>query len=162
VSSDGLGSDFSFQRLTGQARASRSIGTRHLLMGRVLAGLTRGTPPPQRVLALGGLGTLRGYALKEFVGEQALLGTVEWTIETRPRYPMLVLFADGGSAWGGDDIGTGAGNGRRDRGFKADAGVGLEYRIFNRGWARVDLAVPFQPSPGADRARVYGVVRLPF
>jgi len=166
VSSDGLGSDFSFQRLTGQARASRSVGTRHVLMGRVLTGLTRGTPPPQRVLALGGLGTLRGYALKEFVGEQALLGTVEWTIETRPRYPALVLFADGGSAWGGGGGGAAGGGtgpgGRADRGFKADAGVGLEYRIFNRGWARVDLAVPFQPSPGADRARVYGMVRLPF
>jgi hypothetical protein len=152
VSSEGLGSDFSFQRLTGQARASRSIGTRHVVMGRLLTGLTTGTPPPQRVLALGGLGTLRGYALKEFVGRQAVLATAEWTIDTRPRYPTVVLFADGGSAWGGDD----------DRGFKADAGVGLEFRIFNRGWARVDLAVPFQPSPGADRARLYGMVALPF
>ena len=153
VSSDALGSDFSFQRLTGQARASRSFGLRHMVTGRVLTALTGGTPPPQRLLALGGLGTLRGYGLKEFVGEQAVVGTVEWEMETRPRYPALVFFADGGSAWGG----AGAGSG-----FKADAGVGLEFRILNRGWARVDVAVPFQPSPGADRARVYGMIRLPF
>jgi hypothetical protein len=154
VSSDGLGSDFSFQRLTAQARASRAVGTRHVLLGRVLTGLTRGAPPPQRTVALGGLGTLRGYALREFTGEQAVLATAEWTMQTRPRLPVVVWFADGGQAWGGSLS--------NDAGFKADAGVGLEYRIFNRGSARVDLAVPFQPSPGADRARVYGMIRLPF
>jgi len=153
VSSDGLGSDFSFQRLTGQARASRAVGARHTVMGRVLTGITRGTPPPQRTLPLGGLGTLRGYALKEFAGENALLATAEWMMQTRPRFPALVLFYDGGAAWTQDRDGAG---------FKSDAGAGLEWRILNRGWARVDLAVPFQPSPGADRARVYGMIRLPF
>ena len=47
-------------------------------------------------------------------------------------------------------------------GWKSDAGAGLEWRIASRGWVRVDLAIPFQPSPGADRARVYATVRLPF
>jgi hypothetical protein len=153
VAPDALGGDFSFQRLTAQARTSRTVGTRHTVVGRVITGLTGGTPPLQRRLALGGLGTLRGYALKEFAGEQAVLATGEWMIATRPRYPSLVLFADGGSAWGGDADGGG---------FKADAGAGLEFRILSRGWARVDVAVPFQPAPGADRARVYGMVRLPF
>ena len=152
-SSDGLGSDFSFQRWTGQARASRSVGTRHTVMGRVLTGLTRGAPPPQRRLALGGLGTLRGYALKEFAGEQAVLATAEWMMLTRPRFPSLVLFYDGGAAWT---------KGMDGAGWKSDAGAGLEWRIFSRGWVRVDVAVPFQPSPGADRARVYGMIRLPF
>jgi hypothetical protein len=153
VAADGLGGDFSFHRFTGQARASRAVGERHTVTGRLITGLTRGSPPLQRRFALGGLGTLRGYALKEFAGEQALLATGEWMIQTRPRLPALVLFYDGGAAWS---------SGLDGAGWKSDAGAGLEWRILGRGWARVDLAVPFQPPPGADRARVYGMVRLPF
>jgi surface antigen Omp85-like protein len=153
VAADGLGGDFSFHRLTGQGRASRPVGARHTLTGRVIAGLTRGAPPPQRRFALGGLGTLRGYALKEFAGEQMVVATGEWMIQTRPRFPALVLFYDGGAAWT---------KGAAGAGWKSDAGAGLEWRILSRGWARVDLAVPFQPATGADRARVYAMVRLPF
>jgi hypothetical protein len=153
VAAEALGGDFSFHRFTGQARASRLVGERHTVTGRLIAGLTRGAPPLQRRFALGGLGTLRGYALKEFAGEQAVLATGEWMIATRPRFPAFVLFYDGGAAWTGGISGAG---------WKSDAGAGLEWRIRTRGWARVDVAVPFQPAPGADRARVYGMVRLPF
>jgi len=153
VAAHALGSDFSFQRFTGQARASRPVGTRHTATARLIAGLTRGAPPLQRRFALGGLGTLRGYTLKEFTGDHALLATAEWMILTRPRLPALVLFYDGGAAWT---------EGTSGAGWKSDAGAGLEWRILGRGWVRVDLAVPFQPAPGADRARVYATVRLPF
>ena len=153
VSADALGGDFSFPGWTGQARASRTVGTRHTLTGRLITGLTRGAPPLQRRFALGGLGTLRGYALKEFAGEQAVLATGEWMILTRPRFPALVLFYDGGAAWTSGFDGAG---------WKSDAGAGLEWRILRLGYVRVDLAVPFQPAPGSDRARVYGMVRLPF
>jgi len=153
VVADALGGDFSFQRFTGQARASRPVGTRHTVTGRLIAGLTRGAPPLQRRFALGGLGTLRGYALKEFAGEQAVLATAEWMTLTRPRLPALVLFYDGGAAWT---------EGLDGAGWKSDAGAGLEWTIASRGRVRVDLAVPLQPSPGTDRARVYAVVRLPF
>lgn len=153
VASDALGGDFDFHRFTGQARGSRAVGARHTVTGRLIAGLTRGTPPLQKRFALGGLGTLRGYALKEFPGENTVLATAEWLMQTRPRFPALVLFYDGGSAWTGGLDGAG---------WKSDAGAGLEWRILGRGWARVDVAVPFQPAPGADRARVYGMVRLPF
>ena len=74
-------------------------------------------------------------------------------MQTRPRLPAVVFFYDGGAAWT---------KGLSGAGWKSDAGAGLEYRIFNRGWARLDVAVPFQPPPGADRARVYGMIRLPF
>jgi hemolysin activation/secretion protein len=121
--------------------------------GRVLAGLTSGTPPLQKRFGLGGLGTLRGYALKEFEGEQALLATVEWLVATRPRFPALVLFYDGGAAWT---------DGIDGAGWKGDAGAGLQWAFLGHGQVRVDLAVPFQPAPGADRARVYANLRLPF
>ena len=85
IATTGLGGDFAFQRLTSQARASRPVGARQTVTGRVLLGLTRGDPPLQRRFALGGLGTLRGYARKEFPGDNALIATAEWRIETRPR-----------------------------------------------------------------------------
>jgi hypothetical protein len=153
IADEGLGGDFSFQRLTGQARASRTVGSRHTVTGRLLAGLTRGTPPLQRRFALGGLGTLRGYALKEFAGEQAALATVEWVVATRPRFPDLVLFYDGGAAWT---------EGLDGAGWKSDAGAGLQWSILGRGQVRLDLAVPFQPAPDNDRARFYANLRLPF
>lgn len=153
VAADALGGDFAFQRLTGQARGSRSFGARHTATGRLLAGFSRGEPPPQRRFALGGLGTLRGYALKQFAGEQALLATAEWMVATRPRFPSLVLFYDGGAAWT---------KGTDGAGWKSDAGAGLEWSVLSRGRLRVDVAFPFQPAPGADRARVYALVRLPF
>ena len=150
---DGLGGDFSFGRFTGHARAARAIGVRHALLGRVLAGLTNGDPPPQRRFAIGGLGTVRGYALKEFAGENMLVVTGEWKTATRPRWPSLVAFYDGGQAWTSDVTGAG---------WKSAAGVGLDIHILERGFARVDLAFPFSPSPGQESARVYGLIQLPF
>jgi outer membrane protein insertion porin family len=150
---DGLGGDFSFGRFTGHARALRTVGVRHTVLGRVLAGFTIGDPPAQRRFAIGGLGTVRGYALKEFPGENMLVATGEWTIATRPRWPSLVAFYDGGQAWT---------SGADGEGWKSAAGAGLEIRFLSRAFARVDLAFPFSPSEGQDKARVYGLVQLPF
>ncbi len=153
VASDALGGDFEFQRFTGQARASRAVGARHTVLARVLAGFTGGDPPPQRRFAIGGLGTLRGYALKEFRGENALVATGEWTIATRPRWPSILFFYDGGSAWTSGFDGAG---------WKSAAGAGLHLRFLTRGYARIDVAFPFQPSEGQETARVYGMLQLPF
>jgi hypothetical protein len=153
VAADALGGDFEFQRFVGHARASRAIGARSVALARVLAGFTGGTPPPQRRFALGGLGTLRGYALKEFQGENMVVATGEWTVDTRPRLPAVVVFYDGGTAWA---------EGVDGPGWKSAAGAGLEWRFLTRGKARVDVAFPFQPSEGQERARVYGLLQLPF
>ena len=123
------------------------------MTGRLLAGLTTGAPPLQKRFALGGLGTLRGYALKEFAGEQSVLATAEWMMATRPRFPAIVFFYDGGAAWT---------EGIDGAGWRGDAGAGLQWSFLGRGQVRVDLAVPFQPAPGADRARFYANLRLPF
>ena len=82
-----------------------------------------------------------------------MLATVEWMVATRPRFPALVLFYDGGAAWT---------EGVDGAGWKSDAGAGLQWSFLGRGQARVDVAVPFQPAPGNDRVRVYGNLRLPF
>jgi outer membrane translocation and assembly module TamA len=153
LATDALGGDFSFGRFTGQVRAARMVGARHHVLGRVLGGFTNGDPPLQRRFALGGLGTVRGYSYKQFPGEQMVVATGEWMAATRGRWPSVVAFVDGGRAWTSGVDGAG---------WKSSAGVGLDFRPLSRGYARIDVAFPFQKSPGQDGARVYGMIQLPF
>jgi surface antigen Omp85-like protein len=144
--------DASFQRGIVHLRGSRELSPRVALDMRGLAGFTSGDPPLQRRFALGGAGTLRGYAYKEFPGDHLALGTVEITYRSLSRYPTVRAFYDGGVAWGGEP-----GSGYRD-----DAGVGLEWPGGGRGYLRADLAFALRPSPGQDRARLHALVRVPF
>ena len=153
LATDALGGDFSFGRFTGQVHAARALGTRHHLLGRVLGGFTNGDPPLQRRFALGGVGTVRGYSYKQFPGEQMVVATGEWMMDTRPRWPSVLAFVDGGRAWTSGVDGAG---------WKSSAGVGLDFRPLRRGYTRIDVAFPFQKSPGQDWARVYGMIQLPF
>jgi hypothetical protein len=152
VAGGGLGGDFDFNRVIAHVRGGRPVAGRHAVRGRVLLGLTTGTPPLQRRFALGGHGTLRGYSVKEFVGEHAVLGTAEWTYTLPGRWPGLIAFYDGGAAWT---------DGVDGAGWRDDVGVGLEWPG-GRGWLRVDLAYALRPVPGRDRARVHAVLYLPF
>jgi surface antigen Omp85-like protein/surface antigen-like variable number repeat protein len=153
LATDALGGDFSFGRLTGQIHAARAVGTRHHLLARVLGGFTNGDPPLQRRFAMGGVGTVRGYSYKQFPGEQMVIATGEWMMATRGRWPSVVAFADGGRAWTPGVDGAG---------WKSSAGLGLDFRPLRRGYTRIDVAFPFQKSPGQDWARVYGMIQLPF
>jgi hypothetical protein len=148
-----VGGDYSFRRAIGHARGTRNLGTRHNVSARLLLGVTGGTPPLQRRFALGGAGTLRGYAVKEFAGENMVLGTVEWTYSPPSRFPAIVAFYDGGAAFS---------RGPRDSGWRDDVGIGFEWPGGGRAYVRVDVAMPLQRSPGTDRARVHGSLRLPF
>lgn len=65
------GFDFSRHILTVRGWSEFSPG--RMLSGRVIAGLSDGTLPPQRVFALGGIGSVHGYAFKQAVGERMLL-----------------------------------------------------------------------------------------
>jgi hypothetical protein len=147
-----LGGDFSFRRLITHVRGTRVLAVRHSLSARALVGVTGGTPPPQRRFALGGAGTLRGYGLKEFQGENAFLGTVEWKYQPPSRYPALVLFYDGGKAWTASQPGSG---------WRDDAGVGFEWPGA-RPYLRLDVGVPLRGEGGARGARVHALLRLPF
>jgi outer membrane protein assembly factor BamA len=148
-----VGGDYSFRRAIGHARGTRDLGTRHSVSARLLLGVTGGTPPLQRRFALGGAGTLRGYAVKEFAGEHMVLGTVEWAYSPLSRFPGIVAFYDGGATFS---------RGPRDSGWRDDVGIGLEWPGGGRAYVRVDVALPLQRSPGADRARVHASLRLPF
>ena len=148
-----VGGDFSFRRLIGHARGLLDLGSRTSVTARLLAGATGGTPPPQRRFALGGAGTLRGFALKELAGDNMILGTVEWSYSPPSRFPGLIAFYDGGSTWT---------RGEKGRGWHDDVGVGLEWPGGGRAYVRVDVAFPLRRTPGTDAVRVHGALRLPF
>ena len=147
-----VGGDFSFRRLIGNVRGTRDLGAHHSLSARVIVGLTGGAPPLQRRFALGGAGTLRGYGFKEFTGENMLLATAEWSIRFPSRYPGLVAFYDGGSAWTREQDGAG---------WHDDVGLGLEWPG-GRSYLRLDVGVPLHRTPGADALRLHALLRLPF
>ncbi|HEY6362314.1 MAG TPA: POTRA domain-containing protein [Vicinamibacterales bacterium] len=65
--------DFDFSRHVGTARAWWEATPRRTVSGRLMAGLSRGSLPGQRVFALGGIGTVRGYGFKEAAGDGMVL-----------------------------------------------------------------------------------------
>jgi hypothetical protein len=65
--------DFDFSRHVLNARGWREISPGRMVGGRLMAGFSGGTLPPQRTFALGGIGSVHGYAFKHAAGEQMLL-----------------------------------------------------------------------------------------
>jgi hypothetical protein len=142
----------SYRRFIGHARARRDLTTSFAVTGRVLLGLGSDLPR-QRLFALGGANTLRGYSLKTFVGDDVVLTTVEGRLRLRGRAPAIVGFYDGGAAWTA---------GMTGEGWRDDVGVGLEWPTTGLIRARVDGAYALRPPAGQDRARVYATIVLPF
>jgi hypothetical protein len=142
----------SYRRFIGHLRARRDLTPIFAVDGRFLLGLGHDLPP-QREFALGGLGTLRGYALKAFGGQDAALGTVEGRLRLPQRWPDVIAFYDGGAAW------TSSRNGA---GYRDDVGAGLEWPGGGDGRLRVDGAFALRPLPGERRLRAYASIVLPF
>lgn len=65
--------DFDFSRHILNARAWLEASPGRVLSGRVIAGFSDGTLPPQRTFGLGGVGSVHGYSFKEAIGERMLL-----------------------------------------------------------------------------------------
>ena len=142
----------SYRRFIGHLRGRRDFSTLFSVYGRLLVGLGSDLPP-QRLFALGGAGTLRGYSLKTFSGDDLVLGTVEGRFSSASRWPDLIAFYDGGAAWT---------QGVTGGGYRDDVGVGLEWPGGGAGRLRLDGAYALRPVPGQARARVYAVIVLPF
>src|SRR5207245_1634309 len=149
----GLGGDFSFRRFIGQARAAHVFSPRRALLLRGLVGAGRGDLPPQRMFFLGGSGTLRGYALKQFAGDRAVLGTAEYWLYPTSPWPGLVFFYDGGTAWT---------RGAPRPGWKSDVGLGVDWPGGGAGFFRLDVGFPLARGGSRRRARVYAQLRFPF
>jgi hemolysin activation/secretion protein len=152
ASAGGLGGDFTFKRFIAQARGQRRLGATAAAL-RLLVGLTEGVPPLQKRLALGGRGTLRGYALKEFQGENMAVANLEWEARA-PGFPRpgLVLFYDGGATWGGPAT---------SRGWRSGAGLGFDWSLFGASLLRIDVGSRLGPRDGHDRLTVLARLRMP-
>ena len=69
--------DFDFSRHVASVRGWWQPTPRRTVSGRLMAGLSNGVLPNQRVLTLGGIGTVRGYDFKEAAGDGMLLVNTE-------------------------------------------------------------------------------------
>jgi hypothetical protein len=73
IATSALDHDFDFSRHILNARGWREISPSRLVGGRIVAGLSEGALPSQRVFALGGIGSVHGYSFKQTAGEGMLL-----------------------------------------------------------------------------------------
>ena len=132
-----FGSDFDFRRhiVTGRARVLLS---EHQTFGvRAIGGWSEGVLPPQRAFALGGIGSVHGYELKESVGDTLALMNLEYELGWRNGLKVIGFFDAGrttlrqpagsfmpgvSSPWlKGVGWGIGLGDFRVDFGYKVDA-----------------------------------------
>ena len=72
VAGHGMGGDAAFDRHILNTRGHLALGPRTLLSGRAMFGFSNGALPIERQFAIGGIGTVRGYAFKELDGGTGL------------------------------------------------------------------------------------------
>jgi outer membrane protein assembly factor BamA len=138
VAGRGMKGDADFDRHILNARGYLAMGPRSLLSGRALLGFSNGTLPVERRFAIGGIGSVRGYAFKESSGTGMTLLNVEYSVTLdgsgarRNGGVVLSAFYDAGRVTGSFDpgaasrwlngvgFGIGAGGVRVEFGFRAD------------------------------------------
>ncbi len=123
------------------------------LKAKLLFGTRSGSFAYQHLMTLGGIGNLRGYDNKEFIGNRLLYGTLQYNfggdilqripLEFIPLWETMTLgvFVDAGYAWFADATDAGTGLFRLGdfelRDIRADYGISL---IFTEGLLRLDIA----------------------
>jgi hypothetical protein len=131
-----LKGDADFDRHILQARGHLPLSDRTLLSLRGLFGFSNGTLPVERAFALGGIGSVHGYAFKEASGTGMTLINAEYRVtltpsrgEDRRDAASVFAFYDAGRVTGegarrswlrGVGVGVGAGGVRLEFGFRAD------------------------------------------
>jgi hypothetical protein len=126
-----LGHDFDFSRHILNARTWFQTSPGRMLSGRAIVGVSGGVLPPQRVFALGGIGTVHGYSFKEASGERMVLLNGEFRQRFGRSGVSGLVFVDGGRvlrpfAGSTDDWLTGVGVGLE---FGGDARVEFGWRL---------------------------------
>jgi outer membrane protein assembly factor BamA len=91
-----FGGDFDFGRHIFNARAYTQPSPHQYVNARFLGGFSNGTLPAQRVFALGGIGSVRGYRFKEARGEGMALVNLEYKVDLGSRTVKGVGFFDAG------------------------------------------------------------------
>lgn len=82
-SDPGLGGDFDYRRYRIMMRRYQKLHSRAMVIGRLVYGNSDGYVPMHKRFYLGGLGTLRGYDHKEFIGTRFWMLNAEY----RFRFP---------------------------------------------------------------------------
>jgi hypothetical protein len=103
IAGHGLGGDREYDRHIVNARAQIPLTPRQSLAGRMIAGFSGGRLPVEREFAIGGIGSVHGYAFKEARGERMTLFNAEYRLDllggwNRPSGGVLrgLLFFDAG------------------------------------------------------------------
>jgi hypothetical protein len=94
---DALGSDFDFKRHLVSGRARVPLSPHQDFGVRVIGGWSDGLLPPQRLFAIGGLGSVHGYEFKEQTGNTLALINLEYGLGWRNAF-QIVGFFDAGHA----------------------------------------------------------------
>ena len=95
--SPAIGSDFDFTRFQLHLRHYHSIGDDRI-DARLKVGTATGSLPFQRQFVMGGIGTLRGYSLYEFVGNHGFLFNLEYAHSINDG-AFIIPFVDIGQVW---------------------------------------------------------------
>ena len=101
-----IGSDFDFTRLLVHLRHYYPIG-KDRIDTRLKIGFATEPLPFQRQFVIGGIGTLRGYSLYEFVGNHGFLFNLEY-VHSLEDDMFIVPFVDIGQVWGEREHGSSA------------------------------------------------------
>jgi hypothetical protein len=107
-SSEGIGSDFDYDRYTVELRRYQPLTYRQNFNIRLLYGNATGTLPLHRYFYLGGIRTLRAYGIKEFYGSHMALANLEYVVDfPRSDIGVSLLFDTGKTGWDGDFLSEG-------------------------------------------------------
>ncbi|MFC1559046.1 BamA/TamA family outer membrane protein [Gemmatimonadota bacterium] len=115
VEHESNGAVFNYERLQAQLQAYLSLSRIDHIALRVRMGSTKSDDgfedmiPVQHRYYMGGIGSLRGYAFKQFTGNRFFLATAEYTLGADSWTPFfsdlaLTVFFDYGLAWDADPM----------------------------------------------------------
>lgn len=129
------GGDYEYRRVSLDVGRKLRLTDTQTLALRGAWGIGSGTDfPSHRLFYLGGLGTLRGYEYREFVGKNMFFASAEYGVRVRPSLE-LIYFVDSGEVWYGtsgfdwDDL-------------KSSMGIGVRFEAPGVGDVRINAARP--------------------
>lgn len=103
VSNDKLNSDYYFNQYILDVRNYIPVSRTEQIDFRIRAGSSEKLLPRQKYFEMGGIGSMRGFGFKEFIGDRLLLGNLEYKVSLPGWQPMsdlrFIVFADAGDAW---------------------------------------------------------------
>ena len=131
VSNSALLSDFYFNQYLFEVRHYWPVSRTEQIDFRIRVGSSEKDLPAQKYFEMGGIGSMRGYQLKEFVGNRLVLGNIDYKVVMPGGRSMsdlrFILFADAGDAWfisDNSDFKNGFDNLKPGK-LKSDIGIGI-------------------------------------